>query len=126
VNSICGGGLGAVSVTCEVYPVTPATQVPGTGATLTINGTARSFSSSSGNNPLTLTFSVGGASSERALDFNTIVITVTDNNGTQTIFTFFIYKGASSTTATTPVSAPIAKSAKRPAKPERKYAKGKR
>src|SRR5260370_2914630 len=137
LNCICGGGAGAVSVTCEVYPVAPATQVSATGATLTINGSGKSFNSSSGTNPLTLSFSVGADSSEHAGDWNTVVITVMDNSGTQTSFTFYFYKTGSggttttttttsTTTSTTRVFAPVAKAAKPSLKPAKKSAKGKR
>lgn len=142
LNCICGpGGAGTVAVTCEVYPIAPATLVSSSGATLTINGSGKSFNSASGTNPLTLGFSVGGDTSENSGDWNTVVITVMDNNGTQTSFTFYYYKsGASSTTTTTTTTtttmfpttsttrlgAPTAKSAKGSLKPDKKYAKGKR
>jgi hypothetical protein len=133
LNGIFGGG--GVTITCEVYPVAPATQV--TSSSVTVNGNPRT-SSGSATNPRAVTFSVGGDSSENAGDWNTVVVTVMDDGGTQTSFTFFFYKtGGSSTTtttttttstttSTTPIIRPVAKPAKGSLKPDKKYAKGKR
>src|SRR4051794_31396943 len=95
VNAIVGPG--ATTVSCSVYPFAPATQVIGSSATLVVNGTVVPFSpapSPGPQNPLSLSFAIGNNPAiERAGNWNSITISVQDNDsfGGFSSFTFYFY-----------------------------------
>jgi hypothetical protein len=102
----------AVAVTCQVYPITPATSVDPTTAALQINGTTIAFGSQTGTNPATLVFTVGNLTSgEVAGKDNQIVITIRDSSGANTTFNFACFKtsGGPTLAPNPPVLAAMAK-----------------
>jgi hypothetical protein len=105
VPCICNGT--AQAVTCEVYPYLPATQAIASTAMLSINGAAKSFDNvTSTASCVQLTFTIGNDSvNESAPNWNAITITIQDNAGAFTAFTFWFYKaaGGANTTTTTPM-----------------------
>lgn len=79
-------------VSVEVYPFAPATRI--TGQKLSINGTSRSFSGITGENPASLQFHLGGDDDETAGGINTATLSVTDDAGATTHFSLRYFRMA--------------------------------
>jgi hypothetical protein len=79
-------------VTVEVYPFVPAQRI--TGQRLSINGTARAFTSVSGQNPTSLQFQLGGDPGETVGGINTATLSVTDDAGATTHFSLRYFRVA--------------------------------
>ena len=110
----------AMTVTCQVYPITPAASVDPTTATLQINGTTFAFSSQTGTNPASLVFTVGNLTSgEMAGKDNQVVITIRDSSGANTTFNFAHYKSSGGPTLA-PVPPVLAATAKKKPTAKRK------
>lgn len=122
IDQVFGTTPSPVSV--EIYPCQGATSV--SNATLTINGSTRNFTTSSGQNPLALTFNLGGDTIEIAGGANTITITALDNGSWgATTFNVSYYRLASATTTTTTTTSTTTTSTTTtpaPGKPVRKRA----
>jgi hypothetical protein len=102
---------GASAVTAQLYPLSPASQV--TNVTLAINGNARNPTSSMGQNPCVVVFSLGGDMAENPGALNTLSITATDNQGGNTAFSIQYFRmvapgGPTTTPMMPPLPPPIA------------------
>jgi hypothetical protein len=110
-----------VAVTCQVYPITPATAVNAGSATLQINGSTIPFTSQTGTNPATLVFTVGNLTTgELAGKDNQIVITIRDSSGANTTFNFAYYKLGSGGVTPAPTMPLLAATAKKKPTAKRK------